>query len=75
MKSLVVVGIIGITLTVGALVVIVILCVIDCFGTFEYITLNGEKGTASYCTVSYGSAHCSSSDGTNIIVESFRKIK
>lgn len=69
-----VIFVIGITLTAG-LLVMAVLCIIGSFGTFEYTTLNGEKGTAFYCTISYGSAHCSSSDGTNIIVESFRRIE
>lgn len=55
--------------------VMVILCVINAYGEFEYTTASGEKGTATSCMVSYGSAHCITEDDTELIVESFRKIK
>lgn len=55
--------------------VMMILCVINAYGEFEYITTSGEKGTATSCMISYGSAHCITEDGTELIVESFRKVK
>lgn len=53
----------------------VFLCIINAYGEFEYTTASGEKGTATYCMTSYSSAHCRAEDGTELIVESFRKVK
>ena len=53
----------------------VILCIINAYGEFEYTTPSGEKDKAVSCMTSYGSAHCIAEDGTELIVESFRKVK
>lgn len=52
-----------------------IMCIINAYGEFEYTTSSGEKGTATSCMISYGSAHCIAENGTELIVESFRKVK
>lgn len=64
----------GVTLGLFAFVMM-ILCVINAYGEFEYTTASGEEGTATSCMISYGSAHCIAEDGTELIVESFRKVK
>lgn len=55
--------------------VMLILCVVNAYGEFEYTTASGEKGTATSCMISYGSARCVTEDGTELIVESFKKVK
>lgn len=47
----------------------------DSFGEFEYHTVSGQTGTAEYCAISYGQAHCRTADGEDVIVESYRKVK
>ena len=47
----------------------------DSYGEFEYHTASGQTGTAEYCAVSYGQAHCRAADGENVVVESYRKVK
>lgn len=49
--------------------------VADSYGEFEYHTASGQTGTAEYCTISYGQAHCRTVDKEVVIVESYRKVK
>ena len=53
--------------------VILILGIIDQYGEFEYTTVSGETGTASFCTVSYGQTRCRTDDGTTVMVERYTK--
>lgn len=59
---------------IAALIVALVLCIIDQYGEFEYITSSGEAGTASFCTVSYGTSRCRTDDGTTIMVERYTKL-
>jgi hypothetical protein len=60
-------------LVIAALCIGLISAIRDQYGEFEYTTISGETGTASYCTISYGQPRCQTADGTSLMVERYTK--
>ena len=59
------------------LIVAIALIINDCMSGYEYETIDGEKGTATYCTNPYrGIPYCILDDGTKLYgIKQYKKVQ